>query len=88
MERTQIAKSTDEDWNLQPKIWHSNAYQKQETKLPIASPDWSNYQTIVKPQSWCPQPPIQMDQHSIQEAEHHSNIKPPRPQDLQTLHPS
>ena len=88
MEGMPITKSTDGDWNLQPTISQSNGYQEQETKLMTTSPDWSNYQMIAKPQSQCSQPPIQTDMHSTQEVRHHSNIKQPRTQNLQTLHPS
>ena len=38
-------------WNMQPTISHLNGYLEQETKLPTASPDWSNCQMIAKPQS-------------------------------------
>ena len=47
----QITKSTDGDWNLQPAISHLNGYKEKETKLPTASPDWSNYQAVARPQS-------------------------------------
>ena len=68
-------KSTDEEWNLQPTISHSN-----ETKLLTAYRDWSNYQTIPKPQSQCWKPQIWMDQHSIQKVKHYNNAKQPRTQ--------
>ena len=73
-----ITRSTDGDWNLQPTISHLNGYQEQETKLLTASPVWSNYQMIAKPQSRCSQPSIWTDQHSTQEAKHHNNIKQPK----------
>ena len=41
MERTQITRSTDGDWNLQPIFSCLDGYQQQETKLATASPDWS-----------------------------------------------
>ena len=74
------------DWNLQPTISCLNGCQEQDTKPPTASPDWSNYQTILKPQSWCSLPPIWKGQHSIHEVKHHNNAKQQRTQDLQTPH--
>ena len=83
-----ITRSTDGDWNLQLTILHFNGYQEHKTKLLTTSPDLSHYQMIARPQSWCSQPPIQMDQHSTQEAKHHTNTKQPWTQSLQALNPS
>ena len=88
MERMPITSSADGDWNLQPTILHLNGYLEHETKLLTASPDWSHYQSIARPQSQCSQPPIWVDQHSTQEAKHHTNAKQPWTHNLQALNPS